>query len=382
MKCEKLFKAIDETEEQYLNMLEDVCNIESPTKFKKGVDEVGEYFINIAKEKNWEIEVLEQEVSGNAICITLNPNAEGKPVSVSGHMDTVHPVGLFGTPAVRRDDENMYGPGVMDCKGGIVAAVMAMDALEKCGFNSRPVYLILQSDEENSSATSNKETIEYMCKKAQNSEAFLNLEGISGKTAVLKRKGILRYSFTVHGRAMHSSRCAEGSNAVAEAAYKIIELEKMKNPDGLTCNCGVIQGGTVANTVAEECTFYADIRFSTQSELEWVREKAHEIANNTTVAGCTCELKEVSVRPAMEFSQRNVELLEKMNKIYKENELPVLEGRACLSGSDAAYITQCEIPCVDNIGTEGGEIHSVKEYIKLASLAECAKRIAAVIYCI
>ena len=50
----------------------------------------------------------------------------------------------------------MYGPGVMDCKGGIVAAIMAMEALEKCGFTERPVQLLLQSDEENGSATSNK----------------------------------------------------------------------------------------------------------------------------------------------------------------------------------------------------------------------------------
>ena len=72
-------------------------------------------------------------------------------------------------------------------------------------------------------------------------------------TAVLERKGILRYRFTIYGKALHSSRCAEVSNAVAEAAYKIIELEKMKDVGGLTCNCGVISGGTTANTVAEKC---------------------------------------------------------------------------------------------------------------------------------
>lgn len=382
MICRLLFKTIEGLKEQYLDILEDVCNIESPTDFKTGVDEVGAFFINIAKQHNWKIDIFKQEISGDVVCLTLNPDAKGESVCVSGHMDTVHQVGSFGTPAVKRDEENMYGPGVMDCKGGLVAALMAMDALEKCGFNSRPVHLLLQSDEENGSATSHKKTIDYICKNAEGAIAFLNLEGSKDNTAVLQRKGILRYRFTVHGIALHSSRCAEAANAVAEAAYKIIELEKMKNSAGITCNCGLIKGGTTPNTVAEKCEFYADIRFATQNEKETVRKKIQEIADKSTVGGCSCKVEEVSYRPAMELTERNIKLLERMNEIYKENGLPVLTGRVCLSGSDAAYVTQHGIPCVDNLGTEGGNIHSINEYIRLDSLVESAKRIASLIYCI
>ena len=231
MKCKELFNEIEKLNNKYLDILEDVCNIESPTSLKKGVDEVGEYFIKMAREHGWDIDICEQAVSGNAVCITLNPNAKDAPVCVSGHIDTVHPVGLFGTPAVRRDDKNMYGPGVMDCKGGVVAAFLAMDALEKVGFTSRPVKLIIQSDEENSSVTSEKKTVEYMCKCAEGSVAFLNLEGFKGNTAVLIRKGILRYRFTVHGKASHSSLCTDAASAIAEAAHKILQLEEMKVAD-------------------------------------------------------------------------------------------------------------------------------------------------------
>ncbi len=382
MKCELLFGKIDELSAKYLDVLEDVCNIESPTNFKEGVDAVGNYFVDFAKKRGWKVEVFEQPVSGNVVCITLNPDAKGQPVSLSGHMDTVQPVGSFGTPAVHRDEKNMYGPGVMDCKGGIVAALLAMDALEKCGFKSRPVKLLLQSDEEVGSSLSGKATINYICKRAENSVAFLNLEGYVKDTLVLERKGILRYLFEVKGKAMHSSRCHEASNAVAEAAHKIIELEKLKNPDGITCNCGVINGGTTANTVAENCVFYVDIRFSTPEELSEVREYLKKVANTTYIEGCSCIAKEVSYRPAMPYSEKNYELLKIMNVIYAENGLPVLKARKNLSGSDAAYVTECGIPCVDSIGTEGFNIHSTNEYIELKSMAESAKRIAAVVYCI
>ena len=126
MVCYELFKVIDSLEEKYIQVLVDVCNIESPTDCKKGVDAVGEYFTNMANEKGWSVEVNKQEIAGDCICITLNPNASGKPVCFSGHMDTVHPIGSFGEIPTKIDGDIIYGPGVADCKGGIVASFMAM----------------------------------------------------------------------------------------------------------------------------------------------------------------------------------------------------------------------------------------------------------------
>ena len=50
MECLELFEKIDELNEKYIKIWEDVCNIESPTNFKRGVDAVGEYFIKLARE--------------------------------------------------------------------------------------------------------------------------------------------------------------------------------------------------------------------------------------------------------------------------------------------------------------------------------------------
>lgn len=382
MDCQKLLSVIDELTDKYCDIWEKVCSIESPTDHKKGVDEVGNFFIKMANEHQWLVEVFEHEKAGNAICITINHESRAAPVVFSGHIDTVHPIGLFGTPAVHRDEKCIYGPGVMDCKGGVVASFMALDALERCGFTARPVKLIIQTDEETGSKTSSKETIRFMVKHAQNAVAFLNTEGIQGNTAVLARKGILRYRFAIRGKAMHSSKCAEGANAITEAAHKIIRLEKMKEADGLTCNCGVIEGGTVANSVAEQCSFTADIRFVNEEQYKEAVRIVAEVAEETTVEGCICQLEKVSDRPAMQLADRNIVLLEKMNDVYKQCGLPVLTGRSCLSGSDAAYTTNAGIPTVDNLGVDGGNIHSIKEYAYIDSLAASAKRLAAVAYCI
>ena len=385
MKCEKLFKKIDELHPEYIKFWEDVCNIESPTNHKEGVDKVCQYFVKMAEEKGWEIEVLKLDNAGDAACITLNPDAKGAPICLSGHMDTVHPVGLFGTPAVHIDEEKIYGPGVIDCKGGCVASFLAMDALHQIGFTARPVKLILQSDEETSSKTSGKKTIEFMCEKAKGAAAFLNTEGCNFTNpyrVTLKRKGILRFRFDITGKAVHSSKCYEGVNAITEAAYKIIELEKMKNPDGLTFSCGVVKGGTVANTVAEECSIILDIRFATNEEEKQAREYVKKIADTSYVEGSTCKLSEISFRPAMELTQKNEELLQKMNEIYEQNGLHPRNALFNPGGSDAAYITQAGIPCVDSVGVVGEGGHSVRECASLISLADSAKYQAAVALCL
>lgn len=378
----KVFRKIDELNDFYVDVWKDICNIDSPTDYKEGVDRVGDYLIKLASERGFFIKCLKNDIAGNAFSITLNPDSKESPVVFSGHIDTVFPIGTFGTPAVRTDDEKIYGPGVMDCKGGVVASFMALDAISRCGFKKRPVKLIVQSDEETSSLQSNKKTIEFMIEESKNAVAFLNTEGSQGDTAVLIRKGILRYEFIVSGKAMHSSKCTEGANAITEAAYKIIELEKLKDAKGLTCNCGIIKGGTKANSVSESCTFTADIRFATDEQYNEAVSICEKIAGTNTVKGCTCELKKVSERPAMQATDKNVGLLEKMNEIYKECSLPVLASRSCLSGSDAAYTTVAGIPTIDNLGVDGGNIHSIREFAYLSSLSQSAKRLAAVAYCI
>ncbi len=375
----ELFSRIDSLSDKYLDILFDICNIESPTSHKAGVDAVCEYCVLLAERQGWDIKRFSHEVSGDTLLITMNPEAQGEPIVLSAHMDTVHPIGSFGEVPVRRDGENMYGPGVMDCKGGIAAALLAMNALFDMGFSKRPIKLFLQSDEENSSVTSDKKTVREMCDAAEGAVAFLNLEGYVSGSAVIIRKGIIRYRFDIHGRAIHSARCAYGVNAIAEAAAKILELEKMKSVEGITCSCNIISGGVAMNSVPELCTFFADLRFSNAEELEIARSAVRRIADSTLfVEGCSCDLTEISFRAAMPKTEKNSLLLEKINQIYERCSLPTLAPRFCVSGSDAAYITESGIPCIDCIGTEGGNIHSTREFMKLSSLAESAKRIASV----
>ena len=378
MDYKQIFAQIEALVPKYLSVWQKCCELESPSTDKAGVDRCGEYFISLAKEHGWQVEVLPQPVSGNAVCITMNPEVNEKPLALSGHIDTVHPVGFFGDTPVRIEGDKIYGPGVADCKGGVVAGMLAMEALHACGYKKRPVLMLLQSDEEVGSKLSNKATINWMCEKAKDAVAFLNLEtAVEGKACV-QRKGIITYRLTITGQETHASRCAtEGASAILDAAHKIIELEKLKDPASLTCNVGTISGGNAANTVPGQCVLLANIRFATLDQLEWVKGYVKNIAETVHVEGCTCELKQESFRVAMEHSQRNMQLLDRLNELFVACGMEALEPYKGTGGSDAADVTVYGIPCLDNFGTTGAGVHSIHEYADIPSLAQSAKWLTA-----
>lgn len=375
-----IFENVDKLNDKYVELWAQLCKTESPTSCKEGVDAVGKLCISIAKQNGWDVEILPQKISGDCICITMNKDAHKKPVSLSAHMDTVHPVGLFGKDPVRFEGDIIYGPGVADCKGGVALGLLVMHALKESGFCSRPVQLLLQSDEENNSKTSNKETINYICDKAKDSVAFLNCEMQYGDTAVLIRKGIVQYEVSIKGRAEHSAKCYEGVNAILEACHKIIELEKYKDENGVTCNCGCIKGGTALNSVAEQCSFLVDVRYATNEQCQEFEGIIEQVANTSYIGNTTCTLTKIGHRAAMSETRKNTELLSKMNKIFEKCNLPQLEKRISLGGSDACDVTSCGIPCVDSIGVHGDLIHSEREFAYVSSLKDAAKRVAAVVY--
>ena len=373
---EKLLSLIEEKEPNALLLLEEITKIESPTGYKDGVDAVGAYLIGRAEANGFSVEIHRESVSGDAIAITMNGDAAGAPICFSAHMDTVHPIGSLKEMPVYTKDGFIYGPGVCDCKGGIVSAFTAMEALSECGFTARPVKLLLQSDEETSSRQSEKRTVAFLTEKARGAIAFLNCEPHRRGLVTIARKGISRYELTVIGKAEHAAECYLGKNAIAEAAHKILALEEMKNPDGITVNCGLILGGTAENTVPDKCTFTVDVRYTTKEEMAYADAFVKKVADNAYITGTECYLTLKSQRIPMELTERNEALLSSLNKIYRKHGLSVLEPRHAGGGSDAAYITAAGIPCLDTFGVVGDGIHAKTECADISSLTLSAKMLA------
>lgn len=376
---EKVFLEIDRLKDKYIDMLADICNIESKSSDKEGVDKVGDYLCNVAKDLGYTIKKKEFERAGNVYSFTLNPDADKKSVSISGHMDTVFEKGVFGYPPTRIDGDYIYGPGVQDCKGGIIQCLLVMEALKNCGYTQRPVKLILQSDEEVSSELSLGGTLRFMVDEAKDSVAFLNAEGHKKGFVTVGRKGIVKKKIVIEGKAFHAGYYVEGISAIREAAYKIIELEKDNDVNTVTFNCGVIGGGTVPNIIPEKCEIELEFRFKTLSQKREAEEKLERVVNTSYVAGTKSHIIDISERLSMERTPSNERLAHIISDISEKYGFGKLEPFEAPGGADAAYTTNAGIPSADSMGPEGAYIHSTRERAVISSIPRMAKIMAAVI---
>ena len=376
MDMDRLFKECERLNEKYISFLIDICNISSKSDDKAGVDAVCEYCASFAREMGYAVKVEKINGSGNVMSATLNPDAEGEPVCMSAHMDTVHPEGLFG---VRREGDTLIGPGVYDCKGGIAVGFLVMEALKNCGYVSSPVKMILQSDEEVQSLPSDLKTIEFMCAEAKGARAFFNLEGrIEGKITT-SRKGILRYKYDITGIPVHAGTYFGGASAVKEAAHKILAIEGKSRVGGITYNCGIIKGGTVMNTVPQSCTVGMDIRIRTETDIKEAEENLFAVGNTVFVEGTSTVTTKVSSRPPMERTDKNIKLFNDILSACRKYGLGEFEENSVTGGSDAAYTTIAGIPSVDDLGPLGGDYHTTNEWIDINSISGSGKIIAAYI---
>lgn len=133
--------------EKYINFLCDICNMETPTAEKSRIDKMVDYIESFAKNEGYCVERIPFEKAGDCLLITLAGDNTKSPALLMAHMDTVHPVGLFGEgDFIKIKDDIIYGPGVQDCKGGIATALYCLERL-KHEENLRPVKLLLTSDD-------------------------------------------------------------------------------------------------------------------------------------------------------------------------------------------------------------------------------------------
>ncbi len=190
-----------------------------------------------------------------------------KTLIINGHLDVV-PVRAedwthdpFDPEVV---DGRLYGRGSADMKGGIAAAICALDVLDRAGRGPAcDVVFHLVADEEVGGALGTRVLLE---RGLITGDACLVPEPTDLELCIAER-GLLQGHVTVEGRPGHGSRPHDAVSAVAHAARLIVALHGADFDGPVhpllgqpSANVGVVAGGTAINTVAEFCRFSVDRR--------------------------------------------------------------------------------------------------------------------------
>ena len=375
---EKVFKYIEEHEEEYIQLLREIVTLESYTPDKDDVTAVASHLKAFCESKGLNVFVKEFEKAGNGLLITFNEDASLPAVAFTGHTDTVHPKGTFLQPVFREEGDKLYGPGTVDMKGGLVLGIMIMVALKECGYNARPLKFIMISDEELSEGLSGEEGKDFIRDNARHCAAAITLEGGNGKNITVGRKGSIRYKVYVKGKATHAgSAYADGISAIKEAAHKILDIEAPSDQAQITYNCGIIKGGTAPNTVPSEVMFTLYNRYWKLAQRQIIRDHVEGIIAKSYIPGTVSTFDIVGERLPMDATEDNYALAAHIGSVSEKYGFGAMEPQLKSSGSDASYTTMAGAPSVCSVGPSGGRAHSPEEFMNKSSLVPRAKVLAA-----
>ncbi len=371
---------LDQCREEILFLWETLVRMESPSADPEAIDRLASHLDTYCRALGMETEKFRPEGAGTCLA-AATPARALPPILLLGHMDTVHPVGSFpGGPFTRRDG-CVYGPGVHDCKGGLVMALYVIRALQHIGYDRRQLRLALVSDEETGHSLSQMASVEFLERHAQGCGAAFTFEsGLLNGDIVTGRKGGGVIRLTVEGIASHCGTAPEkGASAVREAARKVVAIEDLTDFSRVTFNCGLIRGGSSVNVVPDRCEVSVALRFHTNRDRDEALSALQSICGRVETPGTQCTLSPLAGFPAMEETDRTAALF----ALYRETStalgLGTPESVYSAGCSDSAFTTSMGIPTLCAVGVLGQGQHSPDEHAFADSLLPQAKRLAAAI---
>ena len=365
---EELKEFTKRNREEMILFWESLVNMQAGTKEIDRVNRIMDFLKKHFEMEGISCRLVDTKGSANVLVAELNPDAPGKPLLLSGHVDTVFPSGSYPEDPFRIEDGFARGPGVVDMKNGVAMIFYMMVALKHFGFTERPVKAVLVGDEETSHSGGIADQI--LMDEAKGCLCCFNMEsGRMDNCLTVGRKGCLDCHITVHGVAAHAGNdYLKGKNAIVEMAQKLPLMQALtKYDDGLTVSVGVIKGGMVSNAVPDYCYAELDVRYKKQKDMLWVEEEIRKICEKTFIEGTTTELEFVAPMPPFEETEANHKLLSYINSMAETCGYPPFGGIYVGGGSDASYISSMGVPTVCSMGAQGSGAHTMEERASVES---------------
>ncbi len=354
--------------DDYLADLRTLTALDSGTLHKPGVDAVQDWMQAQLDALGFDMERFTQSRLGDNL-LGRRQGDGGKRILLLGHADTVFPVGTAAARPMRIDGAIIHGPGVCDMKGGLLAGLYAIRALDAVGFRQYgAIHFLIVSDEE----IHDRGSLPLIRQTARESDVAFTLEAARANgDIVTARKTAVWCTVYVQGKAAHAGVEPEkGRSAILALMRHLLEIDKLNGfRPGVTVNIGRIEGGVQPNVVAAEAHAELDLRAWRDADipdlLDAIRAQlAQPVLDGVTA---TLDVKLDGVMPAMEHTPAVAALEAAAQRIAADLGFSV-KGASTGGASDASFVAAEGVPVLDGLGPIGGLDHSPDEYIELDSI--------------
>lgn len=346
-----------------------LVNIDSGSGYSQGLQQVGKIIGGFCKEQGMLVEYHPVPGSGGEFNLTASiPGTGSKSILMLAHMDTVFSEGTASIRPFRMDSEWAYGPGVSDCKGGIVLALYAIHILSKMKiFSYSQITCCFNTDEEVSSPNSK----DLIMKLAQQHDYVLSLEpGQTNDGVISWRKGVARLKVEVTGKGSHAgSDPDKGCNALIELMHKINSLSVLADKDKeTTITFTKATAGDRLNVVPDYAEAWADVRAAYPEEFDRIENEAQNLAKVSYISGTKAVITLKRGRPPFAPNEGTERLITKAQKIYTELGR-TLKSSGAGGASDANLAAAVGAVVLDSLGpVKGGPNHTPDEKTRIESL--------------
>jgi glutamate carboxypeptidase len=354
---------------RFLAELESLVNIDCGSYTPAGVNRVADLVTASLVELGATVERirhepdLDQPQLGDLVIGALP--GDGPRLLLIGHMDTVFGEGTAAERPYTVRGDRALGPGTSDMKGGLLAGLHALAALQS--IDTRPkVTFVANPDEEIGSIFSTQ----HIRRLAAQHHAALILESARANGDIVSaRKGIADLELTFIGRAAHAGVEPEkGRSAILAAAQQVVSLHALNGRwPGVTVNAGVIAGGTRPNVVPARCSLQVDLRATSRDTFAQAQSEVERLIAAPALEGVTAELRTMAMHQPMEKTPAAGRLADLAIAIAGELGFE-LHDTATGGASDGNTTSAAGLPTLDGLGPIGGDDHSADEWLDLSSV--------------
>jgi len=295
------------------NLLKEMVDIYSPSGKEQEIIDFTERYLTSNG-----LEVTRQEVDENRSNLIVIPENNGEQIDVClvGHLDTVVAYDLDDYEFYQEEDE-LYGLGTVDMKGGCAAMIEAFTMLAERGKKMPPLALALVVGEEEENDGAKALAQEYDFQWAIIGEPT-NLKPCLG------HYGYLEILLRTKGKRAHSSMPELGQNAIETMLKLLLNFTEYSTglPHEYVYNISQLSGFPGGFVVPDSCEALVELHLPPDSRIDLIKTQMEQLLEDSrqSIPGLDAYIRFENTYSGYRISEER-SLVKNLKKIYAHNGL-------------------------------------------------------------
>lgn len=339
---------------EYLNLLENLIRCRAVSENVPNVNRAVDIMRTFLESKGVLCET--ENLNGRKILYASALPGRKQDILLNAHLDVVPAPESMFEPEIR--DGRIYARGTSDCQGNAVVLAKVL-----CELNGKAsVSAVFSTDEEIGGAT----TLAMVECGYAASKMVLILDA-SPYSIANAQKGILKVTLRAKGKGGHSSEPWALVNPIDRLIDGYVKLRSLwpeipADHWGNTMAPCIIRGGSVFNQVPDTAEMILNIRYIGEEECGKISSMIRSSGLEADIEKMSCPVFVDEGHPLMR------ELKTKMESVFGR-EIPFYRMHGA---TDARHFSLLNVP-VAILGTDGGGMHSSREWLELRNAEDYAE---------